>query len=94
MNYYFEKVEFLEELGNRYYQNYLTLCPNHSAMFQHANGSRSVLTQKFNALVTQRLEILLAQQGVTLSFTKTHIADLKQVVKIDDNRSESNEARG
>jgi hypothetical protein len=93
-NYYFEKVEFLEELGNRYYQNYLTLCPNHSAMFQHANGSRSVLKDQFNTLVTQRLEILLAQQEVTLYFTKTHIADLKQVIKIDDNRSESGEPNG
>jgi hypothetical protein len=93
-NYYFEKVEFLEELGNRYYQNYLALCPNHSAMFQHANGARSLLKDKFNALATQRLGILLAQQELTLYFTKTHIADLKQVVKIDDARPESSESQG
>ena len=38
-SYYFEKVEFLPELQNRHYQNYLALCPNHAAMYQHANGS-------------------------------------------------------
>ena len=38
--YYFEKVEFLEDLKKRYYQNYLALCPNHSAMFRFANRSR------------------------------------------------------
>src|SRR5690606_29026524 len=35
--YYFEAVEFLPELRKRHYQNYLVLCPNHRAMFQHAN---------------------------------------------------------
>ena len=41
-NYYFEMVEFLREpdLQKRHYQNYLLLCPNHAAMYKHANGSR------------------------------------------------------
>lgn len=51
-NYCFEKVEFLDELGNQYYQNNLARCPNHSAMFQHANGSRRLLKKNFAALVT------------------------------------------
>ena len=40
-NYYFEMVEFLREpdLQKRHYQNYLVLCPNHAAMYKHANGS-------------------------------------------------------
>ena len=41
-SYYFEAVEFLPKsaLKKLHYQNYLALCPNHAAMYQHANGSR------------------------------------------------------
>ena len=82
-NHYFEKVEFLEDLKRRYYQNYLALCPNHSAMFKHANGSRKTLKDLFVAMEGQRLEVSLAQSDVTIYFTKTHIADLRQIVEVD-----------
>jgi hypothetical protein len=88
-SHYFEKVEFIEDLKNRYYQNYLTLCPNHCAMFQHANASRKLLKELFVAMTSQRLEVFLAQAEATIYFTKTHIADLKQIVKIDGARSEN-----
>jgi len=32
---FFETVEFLPELKRRHFQNYLALCPNHSAMYRH-----------------------------------------------------------
>jgi hypothetical protein len=82
-NYYFEKVEFLVELKTRHYQNYLSLCPNHGAMFQYANGSRDELTAKFVGMYSQRLEVVLAQTDVTIYFTKTHIDDLKKVIEVD-----------
>lgn len=83
---YFEKVEFLEDMKNRYYQNYLALCPNHSAMFQHANGSRKLLKELFVGMADQRLEVLLAQESASIYFTKTHIADLRQIIEVDSTR--------
>ncbi len=80
---YFEKTEFLTELKKRHYQNYLALCPNHGAMFQHANGSVATMQSLFVNLASNDLEIVLAQKDVTIYFTKTHIADLKEVIKVD-----------
>jgi len=88
---YFEKVEFLEDLKNRYYQNYVALCPNHSAMFQHANGSRNQLKELFVRMADQRLEVFLAQESATIYFTKMHIADLRQVVEVDGTRTAGND---
>jgi hypothetical protein len=79
--YYFEKVEFLEGFIKRYYQNYLALCPNHSAMFKHANGSQD-LRERFVEMQGQRLDVVLADEECTIYFTKTHIADLKQLIDI------------
>lgn len=80
---YFEKVEFLTDLKKRHYQNYLALCPNHAAMFQHANGSRDLMREMFIDLNDNELDVVLAQQDTTIYFTKTHIADLKTVVEND-----------
>jgi len=81
--YYFETVEFLKELKRHHRQNYLCLCPNHSAMFQYANGSRNVLQETFASMSGPQLEVVLAQNDVTIYFTKTHIADLRTVVAVD-----------
>ncbi|MEI7733297.1 MAG: hypothetical protein WCO56_27245 [Verrucomicrobiota bacterium] len=83
-SYYFEKVEFLD-LVKRHYQNYLALCPNHSAMFQYANGSRTQLRGLFAAMEGQNLAVVLAGTNFTTYFTKTHIADLKKVIEVDSN---------
>lgn len=80
---YFEKVEFLLELKKRHHQNYLALCPNHAAMFQYANGSRDSIKAAFAELVGNDLQVVLAQQETTIYFTKTHIADLRAVIKVD-----------
>ena len=87
-NYYFEKVEFLPELKRLHYQNYLALCPNHAAMFQHANGSRDKLKDMFVEMDSNKLEVVLAQKDTTIYFTKTHIADLKAVIKADQQENE------
>jgi len=83
-SYYFEKVEFLEDLTRRHYQNYLALCPNHSAMFQHTNASRDAMREIFAQMVGQHLEVILAQASATIYFTKTHIADLRAVIEADE----------
>ncbi|BAV33390.1 hypothetical protein SCL_1076 [Sulfuricaulis limicola] len=87
-NYYFEKVEFLPELKKRHYQNYLALCPNHAAMFLYANGSRDRMKDIFVELTGNELQIVLAQKHFMIYFTKTHIADLKRVIEIDQREAE------
>jgi hypothetical protein len=87
--YYFEKVEFLEEVEKRHYQNYLALCPNHSAMFRFANDSRDSMKELFMVLETNELNVVLAQEDYTVYFTRTHIADLKTVIQADESQSTS-----
>ena len=83
-SFYFEMVEFLPKLRKRHYQNYLALCPNHAAMFQHANGSEDLMRSMFLDLTNTELEVVLAQEDTTIQFTKTHIADLKAVIEADE----------
>ena len=64
--------------------NYLALCPNHSAMYQHANGSSERMKDMFIDLETNELDVVLAQMDTTIYFTKTHIADLKTVIRVDN----------
>jgi hypothetical protein len=73
----------LPELKKRHYQNYLALCPNHAAMFKEANGSAELMRSMFVAIAGNELEVVLAQEGATIYFTKTHIADLKKVIEVD-----------
>jgi len=64
-------------------ENYLALCPNHSAMFQHANGSRESLKELFLNMAGNEVSVVLAQAELTIYFTKTHIADLRTVMEVD-----------
>lgn len=82
---YFEKVEFLAELKNRHHQNYLALCPNHAAMFKHANGTKDFMLEMFTEILGNELELVLAQKDTTIYFTRTHIADLRKVIEVDRN---------
>ena len=82
---YFERVEFLSGLKKRHLQNYLALCPNHAAMFRHANSTKDFMLEMFLELAGNELEVVLAQENATIYFTKTHIADLKKVIEVDGN---------
>ena len=82
-SYYFEAVEFLPQLERHHHQNYLALCPNHAAMFMHANASKDEMTDRFLALDGSELELTLADQLVTVYFTDTHIEDLRVVIEVD-----------
>ena len=81
---YFEVVEFLPELTKRHPQNYLALCPNHSAMYRLVNGSRETMREAFQALTDNELEVVLAEQDLTVYFSRTHIIDLNAVLDAED----------
>ena len=83
-SYYFEKVEFLPDITNRHYQNYLALCPNHAAMFKHANGSEDTLLQLVKDSHGGALAIELASTDTQIYFTNTHLVDLQAVINADD----------
>jgi hypothetical protein len=52
-------------------------------MFRHANSTKDLMMGMFTELTSYELEVVLAQENTTIYFTKTHIADLKTVIKID-----------
>ena len=81
---YFEVVEFLPEMTKRHPQNYLALCPNHSAMYRFVNGSTKTMREAFQALSDNELEVVLAEQDMTIYFSKSHIIDLKAVLDAED----------
>ena len=83
-SYFFEAVEFLPELEKHYYQNYLTLCPNHAAMYQHANDDAERMKDLFLDLAGNELEVILAREDTTIYFTKTHMVDLRTVIASED----------
>ncbi|RYY23230.1 MAG: hypothetical protein EOP62_20810 [Sphingomonadales bacterium] len=85
---YFEVVEFLPELTKRHPQNYLALCPNHSAMFRFVNGSRRTLRDDFRDLFGNELAVVLADRDMSLYFSKTHIVDLKAVLDAEEGLAE------
>lgn len=84
---YFEVVEFLPEMTKRHPQNYLALCPNHSAMYRFVNGSTETMGEAFQALSDNELEVVLAEQDMTIYFSKTHIVDLTAILDAEDSLS-------
>jgi hypothetical protein len=82
--YYFEKVELLSGLARRHHQNYLALCPNHGAMFQHANDSEDILRDMLETLEGQELEVVLARSDHRIWFTETHLIDLHAVLAAEE----------
>ena len=83
-SYYFEAVEFLPDLKKHHHQNYIALCPNHAAMFKHANNSKDETESRFLALDGNELELELAHQTVTIYFTELHLADLRVVIDVEN----------
>lgn len=82
--YYVEKCLFLPDLKKHHYQNYLALCPNHSAMFQYANASRARMRSLFKNIQDDTLEIVLAKKPEKIHFTKTHLVDLRAVLASEE----------
>lgn len=84
---YFEMAEFLP-LKKLHYQNFLALCPNHWAMFRFANGSHDKLKDMFLKIEGNELKVVLAQKETSIYFKKIHIADLKAVIKAEQQENE------
>lgn len=83
-NYYFEAVEFIPELELRHYQNYISLCPNHAAMFKHSNASKSNLKDLFLGMGSAtKMKIDLAHTRQSIYFTEVHKVDFSAVIKAD-----------
>lgn len=78
--YYLEKVEFVRDLGKRHYQNYLALCPNHAAMYQHAHGSAEFIADLLASCDDKHLDVILAGRDETIYFTDVHLLDLKALL--------------
>ena len=87
-SFYVEKIPFLTGLKKPHYQNFPALCPNHAAMYEHANGSEDSMQLTFSQLERNELDVVLAQQQMTIYFTKTHIADLKVVIEAEQTGTE------
>jgi len=79
-NFFFEAVELLPHLNRHHYQNYLCLCPNHSAMFRHTNGSKLALKSAILTTTNNEVPVVLARENASIYFTKTHLADLKAIL--------------
>jgi len=77
--YYFEAVELIPGQIKRYRESYLSLCPNHAAMFIYANEQREMMRELIEVLAGTELPITLAKQQVTVQFTEMHLADIKSV---------------
>lgn len=88
---FFETVEFLPELRKRHYQNYLALCPNHSAMYRFANASMQTARKMLADLSGNELDVVLAQKDLTIYFSKIHILDLRAVLATEEELSGSNQ---
>lgn len=82
-SFYFETVELLPELKRHYDQNYLCLCPNHAAMFKHANDSREALRDRIFEQTENQMDVVLAEHDETIYFTKTHLSDLHTIIEAD-----------
>ena len=75
-DYYFEAVDFLGD-EKAVAWNHLALCPNHAAMFKHANGSKEDLRQLLVMSTTATLSIILGRKETPIHFHSKHIGDLQ-----------------
>ncbi len=83
--YYFEAKELVTDLFREHDKNYIALCPNHAAMFDHANGSREQMAELLQTATNTAISIALAGRKVTLFFTATHLNDLKSILIAESN---------
>jgi hypothetical protein len=90
--YYFERVQFLDELEKNHRENYLALCPLHAAMYMHARTSPKSLLQALKDLNGRELKVTLAEKSETICFTTNHINDIRAKVRSEENTGESYES--
>ena len=53
-------------------------------MFQHANSTKDIMKEMIFDLSNNELEVVLAQRNETIYFTKTHIAEIKIILSVEN----------
>ena len=82
--YYFESVVFIsgeEVLNDDHIPNHLALCPNHAAMFEHANPSRHNMLELFSEIKGRKLDLQLGGNKKTIHFSNIHLDDLRAIIE-------------
>ena len=83
---YFERVELLRSMGKLHRQNFLALCPNHSAMFLYAldTGEEEIARQLTTpGLETLDVAVTLAGEAATIAFNPKHRVDLRAMLQAE-----------
>jgi hypothetical protein len=80
-DYYFEAVEVSKDLPKRFREAFLALCPNHAAMYRHANAQGGDMQQLIVQAAGQEISVVLAGQAIGLYFNQTHLADLQTCLR-------------
>lgn len=81
--YYLEGTRLFDQLKKQHHQNNLALCPNHAAMFKHANPSKDQMQTLFKNMEERKLTVQLAGENRTILFTPNHVTDLKAIIAAD-----------
>jgi len=85
--YYFEAVEAVGGLPKRFQEAFLSLCPNHAAMFLHANEQKDDIRELIEVAARLEIEVTLGGEASTIRFTETHLADIRAcLASLDENR--------
>ena len=82
-SYYFEAVQLLPELKKFHRPNYLALCPNHAAMFWHANDERESLGDLIRTADGTSVPVTLAGESHQIYFTQVHLDALRTVLNVE-----------
>lgn len=82
--YYFEAVAISDALGKRFREAFLSLCPNHTAMFKYANEQRGSMTELVATAAGLEIDLVLAGNETTAQFTEMHLADIKACLEAED----------
>lgn len=88
---YFETHELVPNTEKLHFQNYVALCPNHGAMFKHANDSSEAIRELLESHTDFSVPVVLAGKAHKLYFTETHLADLRAVLLTEQNRADEND---
>jgi len=76
--YYFVATQCICNLSKEVPQNYLALCPNCAAKYQHAkNDSDEQVKAAILSTTGSEVPVRLADMPHTILFTKTHLTDLQ-----------------
>jgi hypothetical protein len=79
--YYFEATAVIDSAPKFMGAAYLCLCPNHAAMYLHANPDRGRIVRLLEACESLTVEIELAGRPTVVEFTETHLVDLQASLK-------------